>query len=90
MERIVSSAIRYRDIREPDWKIVTGRRHADCVAEFAEMGLRKAHRDPGEIQGFMTDTGRFVDRKEAMVIARAAGQLLAPVEKDYLLSEDVW
>ncbi len=45
-------------------------------------------------QGFVTSEGRFVDRKEAAVIAAAAGQLgivrakTNPVNQ--LFSEDVW
>lgn len=51
-------------------------------------------------QGFLTDTGRFVDRFEARKIAEAAGQLIASViddkgrayqrPHDQLFSEDVW
>lgn len=42
-------------------------------------------------QGFVTNTGRFVDRYEAARIARAANQLIRePTPKDMLTSEDVW
>lgn len=42
-------------------------------------------------QGFITNTGRFVDRKEAMKVARAARQLKRDVGKATgLVSEDVW
>ena len=42
-------------------------------------------------QGFLTSTGRFVDRKEACVIARAAGQLIRKTGGDSTLySEDLW
>lgn len=46
-------------------------------------------------QGFVTDAGRFVDRKQGMKIAVAADQLL-PLPGDAkrshpeLFSEDVW
>jgi hypothetical protein len=44
-------------------------------------------------QGFVTSTGRYVDREEAWPIAEAAGQLLdrAPTGRGgTLYSEDVW
>jgi len=42
-------------------------------------------------QGFVTSTGRFVDRYEGARIARAAGQIVRePTPPDMLTSEDVW
>lgn len=42
-------------------------------------------------QGFVTSTGRFVDRYEGAKIARAAGQIIRePTPPDMLTSEDVW
>lgn len=43
-------------------------------------------------QGFITDCGRWVDRQEALRIARAAGQLIGePSAPSHgLYSEDVW
>lgn len=64
-------------------------RHHDVIARVRGLGLGgpvSAH-----AQGFVTDRGRFVDRREACTIARLAGQI---VEKhgprDVLFSEDVW
>lgn len=46
-------------------------------------------------EGFLTSAGRFVNRKEALVLARAAGQLRrrkqpGDYDGDELFSEDVW
>lgn len=44
-------------------------------------------------QGFLTNSGRFVDREEGCRIARAAGQLDGRTKtggEDTLFSEDVW
>lgn len=41
-------------------------------------------------QGFLTNTGRFVDREEAWFIAREAGQLKIVHKSGFLFSEDVW
>lgn len=40
------------------------------------------------IQGFLTDEGRFVQRRQAARIARAAKQV--DRDNDYLFSEDMW
>jgi len=52
-------------------------------------------RSPGtltgkEVEGFVTNTSRFVDRVSAMRIAVAAKQLLQPSDKKELFSEDLW
>jgi hypothetical protein len=45
----------------------------------------------GGEQGFTTNTGRFVDRQEAVEIARKAGQISKKHGNDSMLfSEDVW
>lgn len=43
------------------------------------------------VQGFITDIGTFVDRKEALIIATNAGQIL-PGKGTFnqLYSEDLW
>lgn len=41
-------------------------------------------------QGFLTDDARFVSRKQAKKIARAAGQLKADTYHQELFSEDLW
>lgn len=47
-------------------------------------------------EGFVTSTGRFVDRQEAVTVARAAGQIPPAAfpkrcePQDELFSEDVW
>lgn len=42
-------------------------------------------------QGFLTSTGRYVTREEAMVIARCQGQLIDdPPVPHMLFSEDLW
>jgi hypothetical protein len=44
-------------------------------------------------QGFLTDTGDFVMRRSALMIAERSKQLLQPIPRDRaqeLFSEDVW
>lgn len=67
-------------------------RHHDVFRAAHEAGLPLGYRE----QGFVTSTGRFVDRRKARLIAEAAGQLLpvddlgAVRQHPELFSEDVW
>jgi hypothetical protein len=68
-------------------------RHHHCVWRAKELGYSfTAVADA--VQGFMTTTGRFVGREEALLIARARGQmkprLPGQYDGDELFSEDVW
>jgi hypothetical protein len=63
--------------------ITCGRRHHDCIHMFAmivgfpysESALELYNT---EVQGFLTNTNRFVDRKEAYRIAFEADQINGP------------
>ena len=44
----------------------------------------------GQKQGFVTSTGRFVDRREAGKIALAAGQVKRLDHPPELFTEDLW
>ncbi len=74
-----------------------GWRHADCfVTLYAWSGrltpeVRQRNGEEqlaGRHQGFLTSTGRFVDRVEGMALARAAGQ--TDSDKSQLFSEDLY
>ena len=66
-------------------------RHHDCMAWARAIGNYKMVSP--DRQGFITNRREYVDREQAMVIARAAKQLLpiAPTgPANILFSEDVW
>lgn len=69
------------------WSLPAPSRHFHLFALIAFQGTEA---EPCE-QGFSTSQGRFVDRKEAIVLAREAGQ---PIRKrdnpTQLYSEDLW
>ncbi len=110
MEYILCAAIWYLDL--PDQKmppknvdkgiVVCGQRHGHCIDIMSTLGkLRSVQFGPNSvgktIQGFLTNTNRFVDRKEAMEIAFAAKQLKEEVinrlsfSKEHILfSEDLY
>jgi hypothetical protein len=69
-------------------------RHCHVIRAMDILGWYDESRAEIE-QGFVTSTGRFVDRDEAGLIATAAGQLIPregrhPNVARHLFSEDVW
>ena len=94
--RIMASAIRLGP------HSYTGNRHCDVLNEYADRFGHAMHMhekvQSGEWerpeQGFVTNQGFFVDRKEALSIARACGQVLNDTElcnsRIGLFSEDLW
>lgn len=99
MEKIMCSAIWIDDGKnhihsphnKPTGLTICGYRHCDCIVV---MNLIYKNDKFNQIQGFLTDKKRFVDRKEALQIARNANQLLKVdktcTEFTELYSEDVW
>lgn len=71
--------------------LCTGRRHTDIREEFYSLHKRSGW-SPIESseEGFLTNTGRFLTRKEAMDLARANGQLKYETTRAELTSEDIW
>lgn len=88
-EKILCSAINY------DGAIITGRRHKDCynLLKSIDIDIDSIGR---EQQGFLTTFNRFVDRKEAWVIAFAQDQIKYGLESSFngndsfLISENIF
>ncbi len=77
--------------------VFCGWRHCDCFVPLTAWAQRLTTEERARIgeehlagrhQGFLTSRGRYVDREEAMVIARAAKQTDA--DKSGLMSEDLY
>ena len=86
-QKIVAVAIRYKGmiISTP-----APARHGDVLE-----AMHRAFGDPGFAedpinQGFLTDTGRYVERIPAVEIAVKAGQIEKPNWPPNLYSEDLW
>lgn len=99
-ERILCAAIWFNDGKRYDNQplnidegyVICGRRHHNCIyTNYCITGNRNA--DYAEIvQGFITTDDKFVDRADALLIARSAGQILdeAEVRGKHLYSEDLY
>ena len=107
-EYILSAANYYDDEVEHEHQpknikigfVVCGRRHHNCIGTFAQIAGFPYNEfwskvDNTEIQGFITNTDRFVNRKEAYTIAFNSNQIIGP-NKGYptnsigLTSEDLY
>lgn len=87
MEKIINAAIWYKELPNQTflpanitYGVVFGLRHPHCIDIVKTLSnLRTVKLGPGSvgetIQGFLTDTNRFVDRIEAMDIAIKAKQV---------------
>jgi hypothetical protein len=96
MEQIMCSAIWIDDgkdyVHSPHNKplglTICGYRHCDCIVI---MNLLYEKYKYNYIQGFLTNKKRFVDRIEAMKIAKGCNQLInINTTSEELCSEDVW
>lgn len=97
-EYILCAAIHYDDgnvyVHQPKniktGFVVAGRRHHNCFTTVAILRDGKPYSGVNKIQGFLTNTDRFVDRIEAYEIAKEAKQLLNESSKPPLMSEDLY
>jgi hypothetical protein len=86
-ETITRVAIKYEG---KTWTLPAPNRHHHIIRMIADsngIGI-----DGEDEQGFMTDTGRFVNRVEALKIALDANQVLDinNIRAKRLFSEDLW
>lgn len=67
--RIKSAAIRYKG------NIYIGNNHADIGIKMINDGICNMPYPSGDNQGFITECGKYVRRKPALMIALRAGQV---------------
>ena len=76
--------------------VVCGRRHHNCIATlsliFKDIELLIPYKQQGKVvQGFLTDTDIFLDRKESYKVAKTAKQIIHDeLISNTLTSEDLW
>lgn len=68
--------------------VISGYRHGDCFNIIKKLCLIKCIAQIDE--GFLTSSGRFVDRIEAKKIAKQANQLIRDSVFSKLISEDIY
>lgn len=87
MEKIVAAAIRYGDLCI---SMPAPNRHHHILRGF--FALTNSTVTTLADQGFLTSTGRFVDRVEGRAIALREGQIkdVEILHSRHLFSEDLW
>lgn len=90
MEKIVAVAIKVFGVTN---SLPAPARHADVLKKLIDFN-RVPDFNPlvmlGDAEGFLTSTGRFVNRREAARIALAARQTTKLIDPPELFSEDLW
>lgn len=98
-ERIICSAIWYLDLKTPVFKpintdngiVFCGHRHPHCLHQMIAMTGKRQCEAGEEIQGFLTNLNRFVNRTEAATIALSCGQIKElQYSSSELYSEDLY
>jgi len=85
-ERIVAAAINFGAVIS----LPPPARHPTIIQTMdLEMGIPGPNATP-QTQGFITSTGRFVNRVEAFYVAWAAKQIISDTKGPQLYSEDLW
>lgn len=93
---IIAAAVKYGDFIT---FLPRPARHHDVLRALYAQMMPTAERNHEsyecEVQGFMTDAGTFLDRRQALLWAREYGQTLrrqpgVGYQGDELFSEDLW
>lgn len=95
MLKIIASAIWYKNQPTAAYRpsnvekgvVLCGFNHAQIIQQHVSIAGKSAYMMGENEQGFLTNDNRFVDRKEARVIAEAAGQLKEDFKRTDLYSE---
>ena len=89
---IVSAAVKINMYERDIDIILPVHRHKDARGIMSDLGFTDYDYRYG-IEGFLTDTGEFLDRRAAADHAYECGQLIETAEEpriDRLMSEDLW
>lgn len=71
--------------------VISGRRHHNCFMTACILDSEMKYKKFKQIQGFITNSDRFIDRKEACIVAKKAGQVKdEPSILLELFSEDLY
>lgn len=88
---IARSAIKFylaSDYKKENPIIMTGLRHCDIYEQMFKLHI--VYDKASAVQGFITDEDKFIDRYEAVYVARAANQVSIDFNEAQLFSEDIW
>ena len=87
-EQIAKAAVKYHYLGETEQRVVAFAKHQECYTHLMceQISVRKPIKVDSEC--YLTNTGRYVDRREARDIAYTAGQLPKSYQYDILYPND--
>lgn len=77
-------------LKMPDGKVLLGYRHVDIWENISYYNMYIGEDITKVKQGFITSDNKFVNRKEAYLIAYEAGQIEESKKSNQLTSEDLY
>ena len=85
---ITHVAIRFRGVV---YSLPKPNRHHDVIRHIVETTNAKYVDSRDEDQGFLDESGQYLNRKQALTSAQLNGQLKGPLKHAWaLFSEDIW
>lgn len=86
---ITHVAIRFKGII---YSLQKPNRHHNVIQKIVELTHVDTVDAHGNDQGFLDDTGKYLNRKEALEVAKASDQLRSdrPIWNNELFSENLW
>lgn len=82
----MTETIKHAAVKSKDGRVFMGKSHAECFWQGSNIAVEMSSK--ADDQGFVTSTGRFVNREEASRLAWYAKQINR--DNGYLFSEDLW
>lgn len=86
--KIIAAAIKFYMENDPYPSIMTAKRHCNILEKMYDLHIKYDRKT--YIQGFLTDTNLFLDRYEALKLAKENGQIPKDWKYAELFSEDLW
>lgn len=87
---IIASAIKFHIDKTNETVTMCGLRHGDIFKQLKQLGFEPQKGYKCIEQGFITDRGIFLNRKDALNHAIKCKQKLIIFAKDELFSENLW
>ena len=69
--------------------VIAGRRHSNCYQVLEMLGVNIGSCSRSN-EGFLTSDNRFLNRKEAALLAKERGQIIHPYSPEELISENLY
>lgn len=87
---IIASAVKFHIDKTNEDVIMCGLRHCDIYMQLKQLGFKPGVGYKKVEDGFLTDRGKFLNRKQAYMHAIDSRQIVSNVICRELFYEDLW